>query len=229
MERMVKRAGLFGGTFNPIHMGHLRVAEEVKTGFGLDRVYFIPAALPPHKDTAGLVNADDRHAMIALAIASNPGFAVSDVEIRRAGRSYTIDTVKSFQADASGDAAFYLLIGMDAFFEMTTWKSYEMLFEKIAFIVMTRPSASALGPKGGFDAIAEYARLHVDRNYRVNPEEKCLVHGSKQPIWIHEVTQLEISSTTTRSLVGRGESIKYLVPDAVEEYILTKDLYTYGT
>lgn len=223
------RTGLFGGTFNPIHMGHLRVAEEVKTGFGLDSVYFIPAALPPHKDTAGLANAGDRHEMIARAIHSNPGFAVSDVEIRRAGRSYTIDTVNTFREAAGEESNFYLLIGMDAFFEITTWKSYELLLEKISFIVMTRPTDAGLAATRGFDAMADHAREQVDKGYQVYPVEKCLVHETKKPIWLHEVSRLEISSTKIRSLAGQGKSIKYLLPEPVEEYILSKELYIYDT
>ncbi len=221
--------GLFGGTFNPIHMGHLRVAEEVKAGFGLDSVYFIPAALPPHKETAGLANASDRQEMIARAIHSNPGFAVSDVEIRRAGRSYTIDTVNTFQETAGEDSNFFLLIGMDAFFEITTWKSYEQLLEKISFIVMTRPTDAMPASRRGFDAMAGYARAHVDKRYQVYPGKKCLVHESKKPIWLHEVSRLEISSTKIRSLAGGGQSIKYLLPESVEAYILSKELYTYDT
>lgn len=223
------RTGLFGGTFNPVHQGHLRVAEEVKTGFGLDRVYFIPAALPPHKDTAGLAKAGDRQEMIARAIHSNPGFAVSDVEIRRAGRSYTIDTVNTFRAAAGEDAKFFLLIGMDAFFEITTWKSYEQLLEKISFIVMTRPTDAINASGPGFDAMADHARVHVDRGYQVYPGKSCLVHESKKPIWLHEVSRLEISSTKIRYLAAQGKSIKYLLPESVEEYILSKELYANDT
>src|SRR6056297_603037 len=225
MAHAVKRAGLFGGTFNPIHTGHLRAAEEVKNGFGLDCVYFIPSALPPHKDTAGLLNARDRQAMIDQAIADNPGFSLSSVEIRRQGRSYTIDTVRAFQADSAGDTAYYLIIGMDQFFEIDTWKTFEALFDEIPFIVMTRPPASGTDPLKRFDAMAEHARRHVDSGYQPRVDEMCLVHETKQPIWFFEVTPLAISSSNIRKLLKNRESIKYLVTDTVEAYILAKDLY----
>ncbi|HMA67886.1 MAG TPA: nicotinate (nicotinamide) nucleotide adenylyltransferase, partial [Desulfosalsimonadaceae bacterium] len=134
------RAGLFGGTFNPVHMGHLRVAEEVRSAFELDPVYFIPAKIPPHKSSSGLADAGKRYEMLTRAVASNPGFRVSDLEIRRSGRSYTIDTVEAFQREAGGEAALYLLMGLDAFLEINTWKDYGALLEKIACIVMTRPA-----------------------------------------------------------------------------------------
>ena len=227
---MVKRAGLFGGTFNPIHLGHLRAAEEVKSGFGLDCIYFIPASLPPHKDTAGLADAADRKEMIDRAIASNSGFAVSDVEIRRQGRSYTIDTIAAFQeSQAAEKTVYYLIIGMDQFFEIDTWKSYDALFENISFIVMTRPSESSIDPLKRFDAVAEYARRHVDKAYHPQPENLCLVHETKQPIWMFEVTPLSISSSKIRELVRKQQSITYLVTDVVEAYILAKDLYKYDT
>lgn len=225
----MKRAGLFGGTFNPIHLGHLRAAEEVKNGFALDCVYFIPAALPPHKNTAGLADAADRQEMIARAIESNPGFALSDVEVRRQGRSYTIDTVRAFQTAQREDAAFYLIIGMDQFFEIDTWKAYESLFAEIPFIVMTRPQASGTDPLKRFDAMAEHARMKVDERYRPRPDKMCLVHETKQPIWMFDVTPLAISSSEIRDLIKKQESITYLVTDRVAAYILEKDLYNYDT
>ncbi len=225
----MKRVGLFGGTFNPIHVGHLRVAEEVKNGFDLDCIYFIPAALPPHKDTTGLVDAQDRKEMIDLAIASNPGFEISDVEIRRQGRSYTIDTVTAFQGGKQENTAYYLIIGMDQFFEIVTWKAYEALFEAIPLIVMTRPQEPESDPSKRFDTMLEHARLHVDKGYQARPDEMCLVHDTKQPIYMFEVTPLAISSSKIRALARQQNSIKYLVTDTVEAYILSKDLYSHDT
>lgn len=224
----MKRAGLFGGTFNPIHMAHLRAAEEVKSGFGLDCIYFIPAALPPHKDTYALVDAGDRREMISRAIGSNPGFAISDVELRREGRSYTIDTVKAFKEDPSEDTAYFLIIGMDQFFDIGTWKDYEALFEEIPIIVLTRPQEHGTGRLKSFDAVVEHVYSHVDKGYQARPEEMCLVHTAKERIWLFEVTPLAISSSKIRELVRQQNSIKYLVTDTVEAYILAKDLYSYG-
>ncbi|MFO7839435.1 MAG: nicotinate-nucleotide adenylyltransferase [Desulfosalsimonadaceae bacterium] len=221
------RAGLFGGTFNPVHMGHLRVAEEVRTAFDLDPVYFIPAKIPPHKTTSGLAGSEERYEMLTRAVASNPGFTVSDVEIRRSGRSYTIDTVESFQKEAGRNTALYLLVGLDAFLEISTWKDYESLLEQIAFIVMSRPAKRGTAPAEPLKVVQERARLHLDAGYRLQPEEKCLLHEQKQPIFIYETTQLDISATRIRELVKDRESIKYLVPEAVEDYIYAKDLFVY--
>ncbi len=228
MAPQVKRAGLFGGTFNPVHLGHLRMAEEVKSGFNLDSVFFIPAALPPHKDASNLAGAADRYEMIARAIATNPGFALSDVEIRRQGRSYTIDTVAAFQEKSGGHTALYLIIGMDAFYEIETWKAYERLFEKIPFIVMPRPDPYGRDSRASLEEMARHARHYVDKAYEMDKNQQRLVHPSKQAIHLHGVTQLDISSSRIRSLVGANQSIKYLVPEVVEEYILAKDLYAYG-
>jgi len=225
-----KRTGLFGGTFNPIHMGHLRMAEEVKEGFSLDGgVCFIPAALPPHKTAAELVGAAERYEMIARAIAANPDFSVSDAEIRRQGRSYTIDTVAAFQANGAPNAVFYLIIGMDAYYEIETWKDYESLFDRISFIVMPRPGESEGASRATLAAMVGHARRHVDEGYKIDADRKCLVHPQKQDVHLHSVTQLDISSTRIRSLVKAGQSIKYLVSEEVEEYIITKDLYANGT
>ena len=230
MTQQGRRTGLFGGTFNPIHMGHLRMAEEVKEGFSLDGgVCFIPAALPPHKVALDLVGAAERYEMIARAIASNPGFSISDAEIRRQGRSYTIDTVAAFQDHETSNASFYLIIGMDAYYEIETWKDYERLFDRIPFIVMPRPDERKNAGRATLEAMARHAHRHVDKAYEIDGDGKCLVHPRKQPVHMHPVTQLDISSTRIRTLVKAGQSIKYLVPEVVEEYILTKDLYANGT
>ncbi|MFP4226265.1 MAG: nicotinate-nucleotide adenylyltransferase [Desulfobacterales bacterium] len=225
MGTSVKRAGLFGGTFNPVHVGHLRAAEEVKNGFGLDYVYFVPAALPPHKDAVGLAHARDRQAMIERAIDSNPGFSLSNAEIRRQGRSYTIDTVRTFQQESAGDTDYYLIIGMDQFFEINTWKAFEALFEEIPFIVITRPPEAGIDPLKQFDSMAEHARRHVNGGYQPRADRLCLVHETRQPIWFFEVTPLAISSSKIRELSRNRQSIKYLVTDTVEAYIIAKDLY----
>ena len=134
------RIGLFGGTFNPIHRGHLWAASEVIKRFNLDQFFLIPAALPPHKTPGAVANADDRLEMIHLAIADLSGLTVSDVELNRPGPSYTIDTVRHFKNTLANDSRIYLIMGLDAFLEIDTWKSYTELLEQIAFIVMARPN-----------------------------------------------------------------------------------------
>ncbi len=126
----MKRIGLFGGTFNPIHLGHLRTAVEVGEKLSLDVVFLIPSALPPHKDSTALISAEDRLAMARIAVEGSGLFQVSDVELMRSGPSYTIDTVRYFKS-CFGDAALFLIVGADAFLELDTWKDYQTLLDEI--------------------------------------------------------------------------------------------------
>ncbi len=136
------RIGLFGGTFDPVHFGHLRAALEVKEGFGLARVFLIPAAAPPHKAREGVAPAGDRLRMVELAVDGEPGLMPSDVEIRREGPSYTIDTVTHFQREFAGVAEVFLIVGLDAFLEIDTWKSFRELLALVPVIVISRPDAA---------------------------------------------------------------------------------------
>ena len=134
----LRRIGLFGGTFNPIHLGHIQVVREVKAGFGLNKILIIPSALPPHKEPDGVVDAEDRLEMIRLAFSDDPNFVISDVELKRSGPSYTIDTVRHFKSISPENTKFYLIMGLDAFLEIDSWRSYNDLFLLIPFIVMSR-------------------------------------------------------------------------------------------
>ena len=134
------RIGLFGGTFNPIHYGHLRAALEVKEGFPLDECCFIPVAIPPHKTSGSMANSADRLEMLRLAISGREGFTVSDVELKRPGTSYSIDTVNQLKSNLGPDTELFLMLGLDAFLEIDTWKSYKALLHAIPFIVMARPN-----------------------------------------------------------------------------------------
>jgi nicotinate-nucleotide adenylyltransferase len=221
----LKGAGLFGGIFNPVHMGHLRVAEEVLESFDLDRIFFIPSAIPPHKETLGLAPAADRFEMIARAIAAHPEFVVSDAEIKRQGRSYTIDTVRHFRKILPENTPIYLMIGSDAFFEIDTWKAFTSLFDRIPTIVMRRP-----GPDGRRDArfrekIAEILTTNVSTDYRFFEDRSVFECPGKQPVFLFNVTALDISSTRIRDMVRQGRSIRFLVPDSVNGYIQSRGLY----
>ena len=133
------RIGLFGGTFNPIHYGHLRAAMEVCEGFDLENIYFIPSSLPPHKNIQDVASGADRLEMTRLALGGNPKFILSDVELKRPGLSYSIDTVKHFKRSLKTDVDLFLVMGVDAFLEIDTWKSFNHLFRMIPMIIMTRP------------------------------------------------------------------------------------------
>ncbi|MCU0598393.1 MAG: nicotinate-nucleotide adenylyltransferase [Desulfobacterales bacterium] len=216
--------GLFGGTFNPIHLGHLRTAQEVKEGFGLERVYFIPSAIPPHKGIADLAKAQNRYQMLAEAIYDNPGFVASDVELKREGRSYTIDTVSHFISIFEKDTPCYLIVGSDAFLEINTWKSYRDLFDMIPLIVMKRPAQTSRD-EDFLNTLARYISESVTRGYELAEDKSCFLHAGKQAIYLFDVTPIDISSTKIRNLIRQGASVKYLVPDSVDKYIQTKGLY----
>lgn len=220
----MQSTALFGGTFNPVHTGHLRVAEEVREGFGLDRVYFIPAANPPHKTKRTLASAEDRYEMLMRAVQGNPAFEVSDIELQRTGNSYTIDTVDQFlNSRREGGGTCRLVMGMDAFAEIETWKSYSKLLERIEMIVLSRPADS--GQDDLISRVSEVISGRIGENYRFEQENQRFVHPEKQAIYPFSVTALDISASLIRSLAAAGSSIKYLVPEGVEAYIQEKGLY----
>lgn len=217
--------GLFGGTFNPVHLGHLQVAKEVRAGFGLEKIIFIPSAIPPHKGIDGLAGADDRYNMIVEAISENEKFIASDVEIKRRGRSYTIDTVTHYKNNLPKETSCYLIVGLDAFLEIDTWKSYRDFFELIPIIVMTRPPEGTTKIQDPCKAMENYIISHVSGGYGFLKHKSCFSHTTKQSIYLFNVTPIDISSSKIRTLVKQGTSIKNLVPDAVDVYIHKKGLY----
>ena len=221
----MKGTGLFGGTFNPIHVGHLRVAEDVRTGFGLEKIVFIPSAIPPHKTVIGLADAQARYAMIVEALSSYPDFVASDVEIHRQGPSYTIDTVTYFQKHLPGSVPCYLIVGMDAFLEIITWKSWQNLFDSIPFIVMTRPMGADAPHTDPLAEMENYIHTQVDKGYGYSPQQNCFMHQTKHPIYLKLVTPIDISSSAIRDRVRLGRSIQGLVPDGVDDYIKHKGFY----
>ncbi len=219
------RIGLFGGTFDPIHHGHLRAALEVKEGFALDKIYLIPAAIPPHKASGGIAGAKDRLEMIRLAVSGYSDFTVSDIELKRSGPSYTIDTVNHFKSILPEDTRLYLIVGLDAFLEIDTWKSYNDLFLLVSFIVMARPGAGYSSGITKWKTYEDYIKSRISHGYEFSVTQSCYVHEEKQPVFIFDVSLLDISSTKIRELVKKGSSIKFLVPEKVEDFIKTKGLY----
>lgn len=219
------RIGLFGGTFNPIHRGHLRAASQVKKKFNLDQIFLIPAALPPHKTTGQVAKTDDRLNMINLALTDLSGIAVSDVELNRSGPSYTIDTVRHFKHSLGGAIRFYLIMGLDAFLEIHTWKSHQELLEKIAFIVMARPGEDYADARQGWEVLAGYLKSTLSAEYQFDAADGCYISEGKQPIYILDVEALDISSTKIREKVKKKQSIKDFVTPEVADYIRLKGLY----
>lgn len=190
------RIGIIGGTFNPIHYGHLFAAEEVYHRFGLGRVIFVPSYQPPHK-ACQVAPARDRFLMTELAISSNPHFKISDIEIDRAGKSYTIDTVKSFKETYGRKAQIYFITGADAILDIGTWKDFRQLLKLCQFVALTRPG------------------------YNLEKLEKSLLGE----IILVELPALAISGTDIRRRLKEGKPIKYLVPECVEDYIYKHGLY----
>lgn len=219
------RIGLFGGTFNPVHFGHLRTLLEIRESFALDRVYFIPSAIPPHKTPEGVADAQDRYQMLLLAIENEKGFVASDVELGRSGPSYSIDTVSYFQNSLPKETRLFMILGLDAFLEIDTWRAYQEFFDRVPIIVMTRPSAGSPMNVDGKDVLKNYLKEKISDRYRFSTERSCYVHDQKQPIYPAAVTTLDISSTMIRKKLREGKSIRYLAPDRIVSYIRSKGLY----
>jgi len=219
------KIGLFGGTFNPVHLGHLRAAVEVRDGFELDEIYLIPAALPPHKAAGDVAASADRLNMLELAIGAAHGLKVSDVELKRSGPSYTIDTVAHFKRTLPAESSLFLIMGLDAFLEIDTWKSYRELLEQIPFIVINRPHAGSRTAAGPWKLLADYLATKLAADYSFSASRSAYLARGQQPIYVWEVTALDISSTRIRRAISKNRPIDYWVPTKVAEYIRTKGIY----
>lgn len=212
------KIGIMGGTFNPIHNAHLRIAEEVRDFLALDKVIFIPAAEPPHKPLAGDLPFEHRYEMVRLAIAENPFFDISDLEKRRGGKSYSIDTLRTLRAEFPADEL-YFIIGSDSFMDIGAWREYRAIFCCSNIVVVERPGSIVAAPDKALPvAIAD--------EFEFVAEERRLKHVSGHSVYYMEGTPLDISSSGIRGLVKLGRSIRYLLPDAVEHYIQEKRLYS---
>lgn len=219
----MKRIGLFGGTFDPIHMGHLQAAKSVKNGYGLDNIFFIPSAIPPHKKRSHVTNAKDRLEMLRLALDDCSDFLISDTELKRKGPSYTIDTVRDFISVYPKTTTFYLIVGHDAFLEIDTWKSYLFLFSEIPFIILIRPE------KGQFDlgmgVIDTYLKSRISTAYQYDAEKLCYLHPTKQPLYIFSSDLIQISSTDIRERIRTHRAIDDVVSESVVQFISGRGLY----
>jgi len=213
----IPRIGVFGGTFNPIHIGHLRSAEEVCEAQRLDRVLFIPSAAPPHKRAGQLVSAAHRLAMVRLAIAGNPRFRVSTIETDRGGLSFSVDTLQALHAHTPR-ARFAFIIGLDAFREIATWKDYRNLFALCDMIVTSRPPRRAA-------ALRAAIPVAVRQEFCYRRASRTLEHRTGTQIAFQRLSDLDISASAVRARLHDGSSIRYLVPTAVERYIVRHRLY----
>ncbi len=211
------KIGLMGGTFNPVHLAHLRIAEEARELCALDRVVFIPAADPPHKPLAGEVPFSCRYEMVRLAIAGNPTFELSDMEGRRAGKSYSIDTISHFH-DEHPEDDLYFIIGSDSFLEIGQWHRFAEIFRSCNLIVVERPGCPVTDPSSALP-------VAIKREFSYNAASRALEHISGNRVHFLQGCLLDISSTEIRQLASKGHSITYLVPRDVETYIKDKRIY----
>ncbi len=211
------KIGIFGGTFNPIHIAHLRIAEEIRDKFKLARVIFVPAATPPHKPLADNLSFETRLEMVRLAISSNPFFTFSDIEGKREGKSYSIDTLHRFRELYPSDE-FYFIMGSDSFADFTSWKEYTAIFSCCNIVAIMRPGTAV-------SSLKEALPVDVAREFCYYEAEKRLSHKSGYSVYYIVGTQLDISSTALREMTKLGRSIKYLVPDSVAHYIHEQRLY----
>ncbi len=211
--------GLFGGTFNPFHNGHIGIIEHVKKQFRLEKIFLIPSATPPHKPDTNLASADDRFNMVKTSLEVLDDFFVSDKELVREGPSFTIDTINEFKNEYEDSTCFYLLMGSDAFLDITTWKHKDKIFEIVPIIIMLR------GIWQNYDTIASFIDENISKEYIFNKEDNCFCHKAKKIIKICNVPKIDISSTMIRKLVKNRKPIKGLVPKNVEKIIIRKDLY----
>ncbi len=219
------RIGLFGGTFNPVHFGHLKVSLEIKDMYDLDKIIVIPSAIPPHKKNLEMAEAAERLEMTELAFQNVLGFSVSDVELQRGGPSYTIDTIKSFIVDLSVKTKFFLVLGIDAFLEINTWKLFTELFDLISFIVMARPGKWSEPHAEKWKCFGDYLKTNISDDYIFLQAENKFVHQEKKTVYISDVDPVNISSTQIREFVRTGRSIQSLVPKKVEAFIINRGLY----
>jgi len=199
-----KKIAIMGGTFDPIHYGHLVAAETVRVEIGAQKILFIPTGRPPHKNNKIVEHDEHRYLMTVLATANNPYFNVSRIEIDRPGMTYTIDTIQSLKKICQPETEIYFITGADAIHEILTWKNPEELLKICKFVAVTRP---------GYDKNALLRNLkNVENNFKINLE-------------FIEIPALAISSTDIRNRVIAHKSIKYLLPDEVEQYIIKFGLY----
>lgn len=215
------KVGLFGGSFNPLHIGHLRAADEVMEILGLDKVIFIPSSIHPIKNKKNIADAGYRLKMLEMATRDTEEFEVSDVEMKRPGPSYTIDTLKHYKKN-NKNYRLYFVMGTENLAKIDTWQDYKELFNFANFAVIHRPGFN-------FENIRDIipGSLAKEFRYSGNKDGKTVYkHTSGNELIFFKIRGIRISSTTLRKSVKNGKSIKYFVPESVNKYILKNKLYS---
>jgi len=206
--------GIFGGTFDPVHIGHLRTALDIKTFLGLDKVLMIPCGDPPHRD-APMTPARQRLAMVEIAVAGEPGLEADPREIDRPGLSYSIDTLIQLRAELGPDEPLCFCIGMDSLTNIGSWHRWQEFLDYCHIVVAARPGCDM--PMQG--DVAQWVRSHrvIDKHH--------LLNGPCGSVFIDEMTLLPVAATDLRGMLHSGQSVRYLTPDAVIDYISKHRLY----
>ncbi|MFQ5721435.1 MAG: nicotinate-nucleotide adenylyltransferase [Candidatus Aminicenantales bacterium] len=213
------RIGIFGGTFNPIHTGHLKAAEDVQKKFKLKKVLFIPSYIPPHKETSDVASPQHRLQMVELATSLYPQFVPSALEIEAKGKSYSIFTLRKVK-ELYPKALIFFILGIDAFLEIDTWKDYQKVLEQCFFIVISRPGYRL---EEGMEILGGRYKSRMYEASELGPIEEEVFSSFR--IFLFDINSLEVSSSEIRSRIKEGRSIKGMVPEAVETYIYRHQLY----
>ena len=218
------RIGLLGGSFNPIHNCHLQIAALVRDRMRLDRILFIPAGDPPHKPERSLAPAVHRYEMVRLAIEADPTLAISDIEVRRTGKSYSIDTIRALRDQHGKDAELFFIIGLDAFLELPSWKEAAHLLRSCHFVVVSRPGLSfrLLAAMPLLPPIPE-APLAVLDNQNLDRLDVPITPASA--VTLLRLPPCEVSASDIRNRLHRRESLAKVLPPPVESYIIQHGLY----
>ncbi len=211
--------GLFGGTFNPLHEGHLGIIQHVQKAYGLEKIFLIPSATPPHKPNINLAPAPYRFQMVKESLKEHNNLSASDKELLRKGPSFTIDTINEFKKEYGSDANFYLLMGSDAFLDITTWERHDQIFNALKIIIMLRGSWENYG------SLVSFIDENISKGYTFNKKDNTFSHTTKHKLFICQVPKIDISSSLIRNQIKNNKSIKGLVPETVEKLIRTKELY----
>jgi nicotinate-nucleotide adenylyltransferase len=221
-ENLERRSGLFGGTFNPIHLGHLRAAEEVREALELEEIVFIPSRHPPHKNREcddPIAPAEKRLDWVMQAIAPHKNFRVDRIEIDREGPSYLVDTLRMIRDRGADEVTPVFIVGEDAFAEMGDWRATEELFSLADFAVMTRPPGQLTNLEERFPAIAKSAFEFEEGGRKAWHKEK----GNR--IDLVPITAIDISSSLVRVACRTNRSIRFLVPESIREEIESSGEY----
>lgn len=212
----MKKIGLFGGTFDPVHNGHMAVAKAVLEQLALDTLYFIPAAEPPHKSSQFITSFAHRVAMLRLALQGEPRYIVSDIEGLRRGPSYTIDTLAQFRRKLGREADLFFIIGLDAFADITSWKCYRELLQGSSFVVIDRPTH-------GHHALSEVIAGNFP-DYRETGAGIWSRKGGKSILAL-SMEPVAVSSSLVRERLRQGSPVEKLIPPAVVRYLRSERLY----